>query len=345
MRRLGPFVLAGIAALAAPARGAPPANDENADRTLIVLAAPSASDRYYRDMRRDILDFQTAFARQILGRDNVVILGDRNTLRELAEKLPEDILLAAPMRDIWMRDFTPVHPGRPVLFRYSAAAQDGKAEDAKWVQDGFVRFAKQTGLSFRHAPWILDGGNVVDNGTDQAIVTDRFLADNGLDRTQAVAILREQLGVARVAILPADPEDRLAHADGMAMFIDSNTVTLTRYGGKFQQALRRELRAAFPGVALVEIETEFDTDAYDPAFGSARGIHVNAVVTRRAVYVPVFGLETDAKALAQIRDRTPREVVPVQAGNIGRLGGSIRCLSWQVQGENARKLIEAARRR
>jgi agmatine/peptidylarginine deiminase len=336
------MVLAAGSALAQP-----PAlsNDEFADRTLIVLAAPSASDRYYRSLRKEILAFQIAYAKSVLGRDNIVVLGDKKTIRELAQTLPEDILLEAPMRDIWMRDFTPVVPDRPILFRYSAAAQGGKQATADWVQEGFVRFAKRLGLDFQRTSRILDGGNVVDNGRDKAIVTDRFLADNHLSKPKAIAFLRKQLGVAHVAILPADPEDSLAHADGMAMFIASNTVAFTAYGGEFQESLQKELREAFPGIEIVEIETVFDGKAWDPKFGSANGIYVNATVTGRTIYLPVYGLETDAKAIAQIRARTDKEIVTVDASQIGQMGGSVRCLSGQMKGENARKLIEAARGR
>lgn len=346
MRRIRHGLLAGLLALtgAGAAEPPPPSNDETAaDRTLILLAAPAADDAYYRSRRRDILDFQVAYAKSILGRDNVVILCDRPTRQELAQELPADVLLLGPMRDVWMRDFTPVLPARPVLFRYSAAAQAGQARDAAWVQAGFTRFAKHCGLEFRRCPYVLDGGNLVDNGSDKAIVTDRFLSDNRLDKPQAIALLREWLGVGQVAILPADPEDRLGHADGMVAFIASNVVALTRYGGDFQEALLRELRSAFPEVEIVEIETEFGGQAFDPEFGSAQGLYVNATVTDRHVYLPVYGLETDAKALAQIRAHTDREVVPVDARRIGPLGGSVRCLSGQMKGENARKLIEAAR--
>lgn len=341
------LLLAGVLAFSAAARGGSPSpsNEESADRTLIVLAAPTASDRYYHPLRREILDFQVAFAKAILGRDNVVILCDRRTERALSMKLPDDILLEAPMRDIWTRDFFPVLPDRPALFRYSAAAQGGLQSDADWVQNEFLHVARRLGLAFQRFPLVLDGGNVVDNGLDQVIVTDRFLEDNLLDKPRAVVLLREMLGVERVAILPADPEDRLAHADGMAMFIASNTVAVTDFGGRFQKTLRQELRAAFPGVGIVEIETPFDTPAFDPAFGSAQGIYVNATVTDRFIYLPVYGLESDAKALAKIRASTEREVVPVDAGAIGQMGGSVRCLSAQLKGENARRLIEAARKR
>ncbi len=333
----------GLAANTVLAQPPPQSNDESTARTLIVLAAPAASDRYYQPLRREILDFQIAFAQSILGRDNVVILGDRQTLRHLARDLPEDVLLEAPQRDIWMRDFTPVVPRDPVLFRYAAAAQGGKQADADWVQDGFRRLAKRHDLAFRSAAWILDGGNVVDNGFDKAIVTDRFLSDNHLDPAAAIAALREALGVAQVAILPAHPDDRLGHADGMAAFIASNTVALSRYAGESTEPIRKELASAFPDVRIVEIETTFDDDAFDPEYGSARGIHVTATVTDGFIYLPVFGMETDAPALQKIREATDKEVVPIQAGKVARMGGSVRCLSWQVKGENARRLIEAAR--
>lgn len=336
------LVLALAGAGIAPAQA--PSNHEHDGRTLIVLAAPASADRYYRPVRRDILDFQIAYARQILGRDNVVILCDRRTRRELAKDLPDDILLEAPMRDIWTRDFLPVRQGDPVIFRYAAAAQSGKQADADWVQDGFVRLARRLGLAFRRAPWILDGGNVVDNGAGKAIVTDRFLADNGLGREEAIALLREQLGAEQVAILPADPEDALGHADGMASFIASNTVAIPRGDGAFHEAILRELRDAFPGVRIVEIETEYDDEAFDPRYGSARGIHVNATVTDRHLYLPVFGMATDAPALEAIRAASDREVVAVDASKVARLGGSVRCLGAQMKGENARRLIDAARR-
>jgi agmatine/peptidylarginine deiminase len=339
------LLLTALLASGTATQGAPPSNDESADRTLIVLAAPSDSDRYYQSLRREILDFQIAYAKSILGRDNVVILGDKKTLKELAKELPEDILLAEPMRDIWMRDFTFARPDRSVLFCYSAAAQGGKQRDANWVQDGFVRLAKQMRMSFWQVPWILDGGNVVDNGLDKAIVTDRFLQDNRLDRRRATFILQEQLGVKHVALLPADPDDALAHADGMAMFIASNTVAVTRYGGEFQETIQDRLRAAFPDAQIIEIETVFDDKAFDPKFGSAKGIYVNATVTGHYLYLPIYGMDTDAKAIAQIQAHTDREVVTVDASRIGQMGGSVRCLSGQMQGDNARQLIAAARKR
>lgn len=332
-------VLAGCAV--AWAQG--PSNVEDPARSLIVLAAPPTADHYYQPLRQAILDFQIAYAQRILGRDNVVILGDRATLRELAQTLPADILLEAPMRDIWTRDFFPVLPDKPVLFRYAAAAQSGSQARADRTQADVVRLAKRLKLDITRVPWILDGGNVVANGDGRAIVSDRFLADNHLDRSQALALLREHLGAAQIAILPADPDDRLGHADGIAAFLGTNTVAITQGHDDDHAAIVHELRTAFPGIQIIELAWEEVDDAFDPEYGSATGLHLNATLTDRFLYVPVYGRDSDAPALENIRAATDREVVPVDAAQVGRLGGSVRCLGTQIKGHNARRLIEAAR--
>ena len=83
MRLFPHALLAGLLALpgaAAAAEPPAPSNDEHAPgRALILLAAPTVGDDYYRARRRELLDFQVAYAKSILGRDNVVILCDRPT--------------------------------------------------------------------------------------------------------------------------------------------------------------------------------------------------------------------------------------------------------------------------
>ena len=343
MPRFLPCLLAALLPGAPGIRAEPPPGDLHPGETLIVLAAPPAGDPYYRPMRQAILEFQTTYARQIKGRDHVVILADKATCRELAPSLPPGLLLEAPMRDIWTRDFFPVLPENPVLFRYAPAAQSGHPREADRVQAAFLRFARRQGLAFRRAPWILDGGNLVDNGADKAIVSDRFLTDNALSKPRAVALLRDLLDVRQVAVLPADPDDPLGHADGMVSFIDTNTVAVTSGDGLDRDAILLELRTAFPGIQIIEIHAVFDDNSFDPAFPSAMGLYVNATVTDRFIYLPVFGLETDAAAITAFRTATPRQIVPVDAAAVSRLGGSVRCLGAQLKGENARRLLQAAR--
>jgi hypothetical protein len=187
-------------------------------------------------VRRDILDFQIAYAKSILGRDNVVILCDRPTHAELARELPADVLLVGPMRDIWMRDFAPVRPALPVLFRYSAAAQAGKELDAAWVQAGFTRYAKARGLEFRTCPYVLDGGNLVDNGAAPSSRTGFWPTTLSTSPKPSPSCANNSAWSTWPSCRPI-PKTALAHADGMAAFIASNAVAVTRYDEPLRAAV------------------------------------------------------------------------------------------------------------
>lgn len=318
-------------------------NQHSNERQLIVIATPSTKDKYYRDVYQEILAFDIAYAKSIINKDNVVVLGDKTTLKLLEKELPQDILLEAPMRDIWMRDFTTINPNKPIQFRYASAAQGGNQEDADWVQDGFVRFTNKLSIEYAHTDWILDGGNVVDNHQDKAIVTDRFLEDNNLTKAEAKIQLKNLLDVSQIAIIPTDDPEGLAHADGMVMFIDDNVIVLNKYDEPFRSEIIGELESAFSDIQIIEIDTEFDEQVWDKKFSSACGINVNSLMTDHFIYLPVFGKPLENQIIAEIPKNTTKKVVSINAENVCLMGGSVRCLGWQISGEPAKKIIEAAR--
>jgi hypothetical protein len=251
-----------------------------------VLAAPASADPYYRPVRRDILDFQIAYARQILGRDNVVILCDRRTLRELARSSPDDILLEAPMRDIWTRDFLPVRA------RGSRALPLCRRRPVR--QAGRCRLGPGRLPALRQTPRPRLPARTVDPRRRQCRRQrcrqgHRDGPVSGRQRTRARRSHHPPSRTTRRGTRrhpPADPEDALGHADGMAAFIASNTVALPR-GRRIHEAILRELRdPPFPASGSSRSKRTFDDDAFDPRYGSARGIHVNATVTDRFCICP-----------------------------------------------------------
>ncbi len=311
-------------------------------RELIVLSAPGARDPYYADDYEGILDFQVRFASAVLGQDNVVVLADRATVKNLKGRLPEDVLLPASIPDIWIRDFAPVSAGKMVRFAYRPSYLKGA--DARHIQAGFDRFARRQGLRFETSRLVLDGGNLVDNGAGKAVVTSRFLEDNpGLSPVEAAAALKSALGLSALAIVPEEEGDATGHADGMAMWASPGTLLLNRYDEPFRGRVLAALEEGLPGIEVVEVEAVFSPEVRD-GFASACGLNVNAVTTERFIYVPVFGHPADGAFLERLRLHTGKEAIPINAESVCPLGGSVRCLSWQVTGENARRLIEAARR-
>jgi len=155
--------------------------------------------------------------------------------------------------------------------------------------------------------------------------------------------LRSAAGIRHVTFIEADEQGGLQHADGVVAFVDTNTLIINRYPGDpaYARALRADLERGLPGVMIHEVVTPYDDRGiYDERFGSACGLYTNALVTPERVYLPQFGIPEDAIALRQVRAATKREVIPVPSGGICHMGGGVRCMSWQIRGENAARLLE-----
>ena len=319
-------------------------NTISEDRMLLVLSAPSVHDTYYKPAFESIVAFQIDYAAAIMGHDNVVIVVDRDTKPYFEDKLPEDILIIADVFDIWMRDFTTVNPQNPVQFRYTWASMT--KQDSIAVQNSFASFADHYGIQRNKADLLIDGGNIVDNYAGRIITTTRFMEDNRLTYEQAKEELSALLGAAEVAILEPD-EDVLGHSDGMVSWIDEDTLLVNDYSPdpSFRTLIMDELQSAFPTATIIEVPVEY---AVNPpgqwdGFESACGVNLNAAVTYKNIYVPVFNMAHDQSAVDLIKQNTTKSVITVNAENVCPMGGSVRCLTWQLTGSNAERLILAAR--
>lgn len=345
--RMPSFATAALAIMMSVAADNRPAAAEEAGMTeLIVLAAPRADDPYYADVADAIFDFHIAYAGQIEGRDKVLILTDRASYPAYAAALGEARVAVAPMDDIWMRDFGLSNAAAPVMFRYSAAGQGGGARgqtDADAVQERLAAALDEAGLDYRPSDLINDGGNLVDDYAGRAVLSRKFLRDNGLGEEEARAALRDLAGLDHVAFIEADEQGGLEHADGVVAFIDANTLVINAYPDDpdYAAELRADLEAGLPDVVIREIVAPYDgSEIYDDRFGSACGLYTNMLVTPERIYLPQFGIAEDAEALARMRSWTDKEVVPVQSGQVCHMGGGVRCMSWQVRGDNAARLRE-----
>jgi len=311
---------------------------------LIVLASPpSLDDEYYQDVMDDIFEFHIEFANQILAHgDDVLILSNSGLYDDYVTELGEDKVLKQAMADIWMRDFTVVNPGAPLMFRYSAAGQGGAQEDSDFVQEVFAQFLEKTGNRFRETNLINDGGNYVDDYNGNVIISRKFLSDNGLTEEQARSRLTAMAGIDRVAFIEADEQGGLEHADGVVSFVDKGVLVINTYDEDpdYAAELHGDLEAAFPDLEIHEIVTPYDASAvYDKRFGSACGLYTNALVTPERIYFPQFGIAEDAIAMKQMQKATSREVVPVQSKQVCHMGGGVRCMSLQLRGGVAESLL------
>lgn len=319
-------------------------NKISADRMLLVLSAPSVHNTYYHSAFEQIVDFQVRYAKAIMGHDNVVIITDADTKSHYENKLPEDVLITADVYDIWMRDFTTVNPLNPVQFRYTWASMT--QQESIEVQNSFKTYADQYDIQRNTTALLADGGNIVDNYAGKIITTTRLMQDNNLTYSEAKQKLMTLLNATEVAILEPD-EEVLAHSDGMVMWSDENTLLVNDYSedAAFRRLITDELEASFTNTTIIEVPVQHTQNAPGEweGFESACGVNLNAVLTFKNIYVPVFNMSHDQQALDIIQQNTDKHVITVNAEGVCPMGGSVRCLTWQLAGENAEKLIIAAR--
>lgn len=311
----------------------------NPNAQAIVLAAPSVHNTYYKQVFQDIVDFQIDYANKIDGRDEVIILVDKDTRSYYQGKVADYILVEAKIEDIWIRDFAPAVAGAQAKFNYQPDYLS--RGDANFIDNSFERWFKAVGLQYgKKSGLILDGGNVVDNGAGKVVVTDRFLYDNPrLTMAQAKRKLKQLMNATQVAIIKETPGDATGHADGMLMWTDENTILLHDQPARVKSKIINELKRSFPGVKIVIVPDYYIDETWD-VFSSACNIYVNSLVTNEYIYVPTFNDPHDTEMLNFIQANTSKTVVEVPAEKVCFMGGSVRCLSWQLDGRFADAILE-----
>lgn len=321
-------------------------NASGSKKELIVLSAPVTDDPYYADVADSIFDFHIQYARQIESRDNVLIFVDKESYHRYATALGADKVAILPMFDIWMRDFGLSNTEDPVMFRYTSEGQgrgrkgQRKADE---VQEQLAIALDSSRVTFLETNLLNDGGNFVDDYAGNVVISKKFLRDNKLSAKQARKKLRKLLGVKNIAFIESDEQGGLEHADGVVAFVDTNTLIINSYNEdpEYAKELRADLESALPNVVIHEIVTPYDdSKIHDQRFGSACGLYTNALVTPQRIYLPQFGLPEDEIAVEQVRAATTREVVPISSHQVCSMGGGVRCMSWQLRGDNADMLLE-----
>ncbi|MCP4198526.1 MAG: agmatine deiminase family protein [Proteobacteria bacterium] len=311
-------------------------------KPLIVLSAPSIHDDYYAEVFDDIIAYDITFANSVAGKDNILILADEDTMPYFQGQVPEDVLLQAEVYDIWIRDFSPLFPANPAKFVY--APNYLEEQISQEIDDSFRAFTQSVGLSYPTNDLVIDGGNFVHNGADKAVFTERVFSDNpGMSSQEIEAALKAALGLSEIAFIPEEAGDTTGHSDGMVMWVSEEKLLVNEYDEPFRTRVLTALETAFSSVSIVEIPSDYELEIWKD-FVSACGIYVNALTTPEYIYMPVFGGERDDEIVSLIADQTDKEIITVNASQVCYMGGSVRCLSWQVWGEDADKLVQLARK-
>lgn len=306
--------------------------------SLVLTVAPSTGRGPYQEFFDDLVEFLARLIKAGHPDDQMLVVIDPETRREVGDRLPRDNLVEGSIPDIWIRDFAPVRTTQGSFkFRYLPAYLD-KA-DAQAIERGFMRWLQSVGLAAEPVDLVLDGGNFVYNGTNSAVITQRILEDNpGYTRAEIRHRIQAGLRLEHVAIIPEGVREKTGHADGMVVWLSEELLGVARFEEPARSRVLRALEQELPGVELKELPFQPTGDVWE-GWESAAGVYVNALATENALYIPQFGLEADQAALDAYRSRSAKQVIPVRTGDEVRLGGSIRCLTWELGGMDAERLM------
>lgn len=228
-------------------------------------------------------------------------------------------------KDIWLRDFMPVKTksGKYVSFWY---------EPSYLADDPQLRTNFKTDIapSFKvdnlvYTDINLDGGNVVFSPSkEKVIISDRVYSENPSWHKAELTAKLAKLLEANVIIIPSLKSDMTGHADGMVRFVNENTVVanapLSPFG--FETKVKKALQNH--GIEVLDF-LYFDSNG-----DSAIGCYLNFLETGQAIFLPVFSVDTDNKAVQTAKHIFHKAIIPININEIAAAGGLLNCISWET---------------
>lgn len=228
-------------------------------------------------------------------------------------------------KDIWLRDYMPVKTksGKYVSFRYEPSYLANDPQLRRNFKTDIAPSFKVDNLVYTDIN--LDGGNVVFSPSKaKVIISDRVFSENPEYNKNTLLLELEKLLEASVLIIPSLKSDMTGHADGMVRFVDENTVVanapLSPFG--FETKVKKALQNH--GIEVL------DFPYFDSNGDSAIGCYLNFLETEQAILLPVFGVDTDNKAVQSAKHIFHKAIVPVNINEIAADGGLLNCISWET---------------
>mgnify|MGYP000681680260 FL=1 len=226
--------------------------------------------------------------------------------------------------DIWLRDYMPVKTksGKYLSFGYEPSYLAG---DPQLRTNFKTDIAPHFVLPVTYSNINLDGGNVVFSPSKtKAVITDRVFSENPEYDKNTLLLELEKLLEASVLIISSLKSDMTGHADGMVRFVDENTIvtnaSLSPYG--FETKVKKSLQNY--GFNVI------DFPYFDSNGNSAIGCYLNFLETGQAIFLPVFSVDTDNKAIQTAKHIFHKAIIPVNINEIAADGGLLNCISWET---------------
>lgn len=251
-------------------------------------------------------------------------------LKEVLDRYGVEYRLLEGAKDIWVRDFMPIQvvPHAFELFRYNPDYLQDTAQHRASITDNYEisRHIAAAPIS-DHRSIVLDGGNVVHDGS-KVIMTTKVFEENPAWRVSELSMHLEMTFGAKVIFLPWDSNEIYGHTDGIVRIVNPDTVLMTNYAQfdeKTAARFKRCLKPHFKNVKELKYKVKHlskDSWAY-----------INWLQTDKVLILPKFNIPEDEQALNQIERLMPDykgRIEMVDATDLIKYEGCLNCASWTI---------------
>lgn len=274
------------------------------------------------------------------GQTNFVFIADTLSTkypefaREFMSKLEQakisfDVL--PKTKDVWAVDYMPIQISENKFVRFTYKP-DYLISTKKWSRtiSDVDSICEAIGIKTVKSEIILDGGNI-SRWNDKVLMTTKiFTENNTIPELKLIEQLKNLFEVNDIFFVPVEKGDWLGHVDGMARFISQDTVLINDFSNEDQKDY-----IDFLG-ALHNSGLKWKTFPFNPYdnedFDDAAGLYLNYLELENHLVLPIFGKETDNKAIEKSKELFPdKELIAVKSNEPAKHNGIINCLTWNIK--------------
>ncbi|MEC8025383.1 MAG: agmatine deiminase family protein [Myxococcota bacterium] len=241
-------------------------------------------------------------------------------------------LVIVELDSVWMRDFG------PLVVKDTDGAY--RIMDLRYFWGRFAddvlptRIGASWKIDVHRPPLENEGGNFQSDGMGRCISTERVLSRNGAlghTRDSLKQVYREYFGCSVTVFLPELEGEGTGHIDMYATITGAGEVMVGQYtewddpinAPRLDQAAKTLQDAGF---TVRRIPMPMNTDGYYRSY-------TNALAINKTVLVPVYrdDMRYQDEALSIFQTAYPeRNIVPIDATEVIRVGGAIHCVTQTV---------------
>ena len=273
-----------------------------------------------------------------------LLVGDAAHFAQYAPAFRGDVL-QVPTDDCWIRDSGPITvlAPEPTLLDFTFNGWGGKFDATRDNQLPQRIHAKDfPAAGYDRVPSVLEGGSIESDGQGTILTTTRCLLSQGRNdygnREAAEAMLEARLGCRQVIWLDhgeLEGDDTDAHIDTVARFYAPGMIAYVAPPPPGDPHHADFVR--------MEIEIRQHADRYrllplpftDPVYSSLDGhrlpaSYANFLISNGYLFLPVYGVPSDAKAIEVLEQDGTYQVVPVNCRPFVEQHGALHCLTMQI---------------